>query len=178
MPELIKYKTFLTYLFAKMRKTSLWSIADRIIKYSRRFLFIGRIFKYISIAFAIIETSAVLILSAALLALVIPILFVAIVSFYIADLIIGRRIMSDANLRGALKRDKILIFSGAGSFGESFAEELSKNGAAVFIITASPSRRFISAKYENGVFYVRHAFFFRLKRRMFKGLGDKLIYLL
>ncbi len=178
MPELIKYKTFLAYLLAKLRKTSLWSIADRVIKYSRRFLFIGRIFRYISIAFAIIETSAVLIVSAALIALVIPVLFVALVSFYIADLIIGKRIMSSDNLRDALKRDKILIFSDAGSFGEGFAEELSKNGAAVFIITASPARKFISAKQENGVFYVRHAFFFRLKRRMLKGLDHKLIYLL
>ena len=110
MPELIKHKTFLAYLLAKLRKTSFWNIADRIIKYSRRFLFIGRIFRYISIAFAIIETSAVLIISAALIALVIPILFVALVSFYIADLIIGRRIMSGADLRFALKRDRIMIF--------------------------------------------------------------------
>lgn len=178
MPEIVKYKTFVTYLFARLRSTSIWSLADRAVKYTRRFLLVGRILKYISIAFAIIETSAVLLLAAAALAVIIPIAFVALTGVYIADLVIGARILRSSQLRDFLSRERIYVISQAGDFGEGFARELLQSGAAVFVITAAPSRKFISARLDDGVYYVRHAFFFRLKRRMLAKREDRLTYLL
>ncbi len=178
MPEIVKYKTFVTYLVARLRSTSIWSLADRVIKYTRRFLLVGRILKYISIAFAIIETSAVLLLAAAALAVIIPVAFIALTAIYIADLVIGARILRSRQLREYLSRERICVISQAGEFGEGFARELSDGGGAVFVITAAPSRKFISARYEDGVYYVRHAFFFRLKRRILTKRADRLTYLL
>lgn len=178
MPELVKSKTFIAYIIAKLRSTSVWSLADRIIKYARRFMLVGRILRYISIAFTVIETSAVLILSAAVIAVLLPIMFIALVSFYIAEIIIGGRIMRSREMCGMLSRKQIYIISQAGDFGEGLAVELSRGGAAVFVITASLNKRFISAEQINGVYYIRHAFFFRLKRRMLEKNADKLIYLM
>ena len=178
MPEILKYKTFVTYLVARLRSTSVWSLADRVIKYTRRFLLVGRILKYISIAFAIIETSTVLLLAVTVAAVIIPIAVVALTAVYIADLVVGARILRSRQLREYLSRERICVMAQAGDFGEGFARELSDGGEAVFVITAAPKRRFISAKMESGVCYVRHAFFFRLKRRMLVKCEDRLTYLL
>lgn len=178
MPELISAKTLLSYIYARLRQTSVYGIADRVIKYARRTLFIGRIIRTISVIFALVETSAVVLLSAAAIAVLLPITVVALAALYTADTIIGGRTLASRELRCDLSRERIYVISQAGGFGEGLAAELSRSGAAVFVITASLKKKFVSAQKTDGVYYVRHAFFFRLKRRMLTRHKDKLIYLL
>ncbi len=178
MPDLIKSKTFLTYIYARLRQTSVYGIADRVIKYARRTLFIGRIIHMISVIFALIETSAVLLLSVAAVTALLPVAVITLAALYTADIIIGGRILASRELRCDLSRKRIYIISQAGDFGEGFAAELSQAEATVIVITASLKKKFLSAVKIDGVYFVRHAFFFRLKRRMLSKCEDKLIYLL
>ncbi len=178
MPDITKYNTLITYLTARLQKTTLYSTFDRIVKYGRRFLFITRIFRYIGIAAAIIETSAVLILTAAVTLVLIPIILIVLTGFFIADIIIGRRILKSRELAKYLTRERIYVILDAGSFGKGYANELAADGAAVFSVTADPKEQFVSAKKRDGVYYIRHAFFFRLKRKRLNQMKDKLIYLL
>ncbi len=178
MPDLLKYKTFIGYAAAKIRSTSLWNTADRTFKYARRFLFFTRIFRYIRTAISIIEASAALIVFAALVIVFIPITLLFLVVFAIADLIIGTRLLKGGALRSALGRDSVYIISEAGNFGEGFARELSKKGAAVFILTSSLRYKFISLTERDGIYYIRHAFFFRLKRKKLDKLNENITYLL
>ena len=178
MPDLLKYKTFISYAAAKIRSTSIWNTADRTFKYTRRFLFLTRIFRYIRTAVNIIEASAALIAVTALVIVLVPITIFFLIGFAIADFIIGTRILRGETLQKALGCDSIYIISKAGNFGESFARELSKDGATVFIITSALDRKFISLTESGGIYYIRHAFFFRLKRKKFTELNEKITYLL
>ena len=178
MPDLLKHKTLTAYLIAKLRATSIWIGFDRILKYTRRFFFLTRILRYIRIVVTIIETSTVLILFAALFIALIPILAVLIIMFTVSELIIGTRILKSDKLRLALSREHIYIISDAGVFGEGYARELADRGSSVFILSASLQKRFISLTESNGIYFIRHAFFFRLKRRYLAALTNKTVYLL
>ncbi len=178
MPDLLKHKTLTTYLIAKLRSTSFWNAVDRLLKYTRRFLFLTRVLRYIRIAVTIIETSTVLILFTALLIAFIPIFAVLLIMLTVAEIIIGTRILKSEELRLALARERIYIISDVGKFGEDFARALTDNDGTVFILSASLKRRFISLTKSNGVYYIRHAFFFRLKRRHLSALSHKTVYLL
>ena len=178
MPDLLKYKSYISYVAAKIRTTSIWNAADRTFKYTRRFLFFTRIFRYIKTAINIIETSAALVVLAALIIVLIPIALLFLIGFAIADFIIGTRILKGEVLRRALGRDSVYIISEAGNFGEGFARELSEKGASVFIITAAWNHKFISLTESGGIYYIRHAFFFRLKRKKLTELNKKITYLL
>ena len=178
MPDITQYNTLIAYLLARLRSTTLYATLDRILKYGRRFLFVSRILKYIGIAAAIIETSAVLILTAAAVIVLIPIMAAILAIFFVSDVIISGRILKSKSLADYLSRERIYVILCAGRFGEDFAKKLANEGAAVFLVTADPKKQFISAKDRDGVYYIRHAFFFRLKRKILKGVKDKLIYLL
>ncbi len=178
MPELISCKTLITYVYSKMRKSSLYGIFERLSRLARRFTLVARIFSYIRITVTVIETSAVLILFAAVLALLIPLIIIILAVLAVSDYFIGRRILKSERLAKVLARERVYIISEAGDFGEGFARELTKSGAAVFVISASPSRRFISAQNEGGVYYIRHAFYFRLKRRKLSDISHKTVYLI
>ena len=178
MPDLLKYKTFISYLAAKIRSTGFWSAADRTFKYARRFLFFTRIFRYIRITVSIIEASAALIALTALIIALVPIALLFLIGFTIAELVIGNRILRSELLRQALDHKSIYIISQAGYFGKGFAKELSESGSAVFIITSALDGKFISLTERDGVYYIRHAFFFRLKRKKLTKLNEKITYLL
>jgi len=178
MPDLIEHKYLVTFLIKRVREHSLFSAAKRAITYSRRFFLIGRIIKYLGIAVAVIEASAALIFITAVTLVLIPIILLAIVGFTVSDRIIGTHILASVAFAKYLERDRIYVISEAGTFGEGFAKELAEAGAAVFVITGDPSRRFICARMQNGVFYIRHAFYFRLKRKRLSALSHKLTYLL
>ena len=178
MPELIKCKTLITYIIEKIRATSLYAAADKALRYARRFMLVTRILGYIRIAAAIIETSALLILLAAVIVVLIPLILIALAVFAAADFLIGRRLLHSSELASALKRDRVYVIAETGQFGDGFAGELAGGGAAVFVITASPSEHFICAVRRGGVYYVRHAFFFRLKRRLLMSAADKTVYLM
>lgn len=178
MPDLTKYNSLIAYLIAKLRSTTAYSAFDRALKYTRRFLWISRIIRYIGIAATVIETSAVLVVTAALFIVLIPLLALTSAVFLSADIIIGTRLIKSPKLDEYLSRKEIIIFSHAGSFGSGYAKELAEEGSAVFVVEADLSGKFICMKKENGVYYVRHAFFFRLKRKRLNKLKHKLTYLL
>ena len=119
-----------------------------------------------------------LIIFSAALIVAIPVLAVIFAVLAAADRIIGTRLLGSSELDEACSRERIYIIADAGSFGDGFARELSDGGATVFVLTASPTKRFICAARLNGVYYVRHAFFFRLKRRRLVELQSKTVYLM
>ena len=178
MPEITHYNTTVSYLLAWLRSTAVYNALGRLIRYSRRFLFITRIFKYISIAAAIIETSAVLILAAAITVVLIPIALLVTAVFSAVSLIISVKIIKSPVLSEYLKRERIYVIADSGNYGKAMARELTDGGYAVFLITPSPKEHFVCARWEKGVLLVRHSFFFNLKRKKLNKLQDKLIYLL
>lgn len=178
MPELISCKTLITYVYSKIRKSSAYSIFERVSKVMRRFTLVTRILTYIRIAVTVIEASAVLILFAAILITLIPLILITLAAFAVLDFFIGRRILRGNRLKEALTCERVYIISEAGYFGEGLARELADGGAAVFVISASPSRRFICASSRGGVWYIRHAFYFRLKRKKLSEISSKVVYLI
>lgn len=178
MPELISCKTLITYVISKMRKSSLYGTLNRAYRIARRFTLITRIIRYIRVTVTVIEASAVLILFAAVLIALIPLAVLLLAVLAILDCFIGRRILESDSLARALACERVYIIAAADRFGEGFARELVAGGAAVFVISVSPLRRFISASEYDGVWYVRHAFYFRLKRRKLSKISDKTVYLI
>ncbi len=178
LPALIEKKTFAAYLYASLRKTTLYDMLNRTLKLTGRFLFLTRLVGYIYTAIRIIEASAILILLSALLFAVIPLVLITLSVLATVDYILGSRFLRSPELSHALSRDKIYVISRASGFGEGFARELYKSGAAVFVTTGDLKKRFVTVKEESGVFYIRHAFFFRLKRRRFSKEPSKMRYLL
>ena len=177
MPELYNYDNLASFLLAALRKTSAYSIWNKAIKYTRRFMFFTRIFTYIRIAVSTIEASAVLILFAAITVVLLPLVLIVLIGFFIADTVNSRHILRSNELDVMLKKKRVYIICGAGKFGEAFARELSKN-AAVFILTASTKKHFISASVNDGVWYIRHAFYFKLKRKRLPEINAKITYLM
>lgn len=178
MPELIRCKTFITYIIAKIRKSSAYGVFDKISRVLRRFTLAARILRYIHIAFTIIEASAVLILFAAIFLALIPIVLITFAVLAILDFFVGRRVLKSKGLADALDRERVYIISEVSQFGEGYARELVRGGAAVFVITSRLDKRFISAREADGVYYIRHAFYFRLKRKKLKNISHKTVYLI
>ena len=177
MPELYNYKSLVPFLLATIRKTSVYSLVSKALKYTRRFMLLTRIFTYIRITVSIIEASAVLILFTAILLAVFPLILLTFIGFLIADTVNSRRILKCDDLSDTLAKKRVYVICTAGNFGENFAHELSE-GAAVFILTASPQKRFITAKKERGVWYIRHTFYFKLKRKKLSKINSKIVYLM
>lgn len=178
MPDFISTDYYITFILRYIRKTTLFNAVKRAADKLRRFFLVGRIIKYAGIAVSVIEASAALVFVTALILAAIPIALIAVIIFAAADRIIGSRLLSDLRLSEYLSRKQVIVIREAGSFGEGFARELAQGGAAVFVITGDPSRRFICAREINGVYYLRHAFYFRLKRKRFNNMAEKLSYLL
>lgn len=178
MPDFIKSKYFLSFLFKRIRGTAFYVTVQRAITYSRRFFLIGRIIRYIGIAVTVIETSAALIFLSALTLALIPVAVILLLFFFISDLVIGSRLLKSDEVCEYLGRKRIFVISEAGNFGKGLAKELAENGSAVLVVTWDPSMRFISGKMQDGVFYIRHAFYFRLKRKRLSSLSDRLVFLL
>lgn len=178
MPDFIKSNYLLTFLVGAVRKNTFVGVARRAFAHFRRFFLIGRIIRYIRIAASVIEASAALIFITAVILALIPPTLLALAGFAIADRVIGTRALRSRELAAYLTRDRIVIMDGAAAFGEGFAAELARSGTAVFIVTADPSRRFVSAVRKNGVYYIRHAFYFRLKRKFLSKHSDRITYLL
>ncbi|MBE6612525.1 MAG: hypothetical protein E7632_08530 [Ruminococcaceae bacterium] len=176
--DLLAKNTFSSYLWASIRKTSLYAAADRIATLTRRFLFLTRIFHYITIAVTIIETSAVLILIAAALVVLVPLALLLLLILTAADFFIGRRMLMCGELDDTLSKEKIAVIAGVGRYGEGMAQSLAASGYGVIVITADIRRRFFTARCMDGVWYVRHAFFFRLKRTRLSRMPERMIYLL
>ncbi len=177
MPELYNYKNLTSFLLAALRQTSVYSLVGKALKYTRRFMFFTRIFTYIRITVSVIEASAVLILLAAIILVMLPLVLIVFIGFFIADLLNSRRIFKSDMLEVMLQKERVYIICTAGNFGEEFAHELSKN-AAVFILTASLKRRFVTALCEGDVWYIRHSFYFKLKRKKLSKINSKIIYLM
>lgn len=178
MPDFIKSNYFFSFLVRLIRKNSFYGAVRRAYSHLKKFFLIGRIVRYLRIAVSIIEASAALIfISAAVLALI-PLLLLSLIGFAVADRVIGSKIIRSREFNDYLQRHSIIIICGAAAFGEGFAAELARSGTAVFIVTADPSRRFVSAVRKNGVYYIRHAFYFRLKRKFLSKHSDRITYLL
>ena len=178
MPELISCKTLLTYVYSKMRKSSAYSIFERVSKVARRFTLVARILGYIRIAFTVIEASAVLILFATVLIAIIPLILIVLAAFALLDYFIGGRILESGKLEKTLSCERVYIISEAGGFGEGLAHELAQSGAAVFVVCASLAKGFVCAEERDGVWYIRHAFYFRLKGRKLSKISEKTVYLI
>ena len=178
MPDLIKHETLISFLFARVRATGVWESARGLYKYARRALLFTRILRYLRITLAIIEASAVLLLFAAVLAVLIPVFLLFGSILAAADFIVGKRILKSEALALELSKKRIYVIGQAGVFGEGLARSLADADSAVFVITAAPKKRFLAAKASDGVYYIRHSFFFRLKRQKLSKLSDKTVYLL
>ncbi len=178
MPDFIKSNYFLPFLLGRFRGTSFFAVCKNIAGRLRRVFLIGRILRYIGIAVSVISASATLIAATAFFLLLIPLLALFATAAFLADRAVGSRIIKSRRLCEYLKRERIFVFAEAGGFGCGFAEAMATDGAAVFVVTQSPSRPFISAEFKNGVYYLRHPFYFRLKRRYLKHMQEKITYLL
>ncbi len=175
--DLLEQRTFIGYLLSCLRQTSIFALYSHISAYLRRFLFVTRIARWASIAFRVIESSVILIFLCSILLCLLPIVIVILVIAAICDYFGGKRILSSQALLSAMERERIYCITHAGTFGEGFAAELAKSGT-VFVITADLRRPFFCARQEDGVFYIRHAFFFKLKRKYFCKMNDKMRWLL
>ena len=73
IPDILLAKNLPSLYYNRLRRTTFWGLADRIFKYSRRFLLVGRILKYTAMAIVFIETSALLLSTAVIIILLLPI---------------------------------------------------------------------------------------------------------
>ena len=178
MPDFLKYNTFVSYLLAFLRSTSLYAMASRVMKYAKRFWFVTRIIKYVSVAAAIIETSAFLVAFAAVLTVTVPILVVLLTAITVADIIISEKLLRCRYFAEYIQDKHICVFLANSGRNDRFPAMLTEKNMAVFIVTADPAKRFISYRYQNGIYYIRHALFFRLKRRRFNKSNNRIIYIL
>ena len=176
--DLIEKPTLFRYLAARIRKTPLYLIARRAAAWPRRFLFLTRLFRYLTITLAVIESSVILMLAAAVVMALLPPALLIAAGILAADFFASRRILASGAMDAALARERIYILARAGRFGDGFARELAASGAAVLVLTADPRRRFLGAAEQHGVWYLRHTFFFRLKRRKLAACMPRIRWLL
>ena len=173
-PELLTANNLFSFYYSRIRHTTLWSLADRVIKYSRRFLFITRIVRYSAVIVSIIEKSVLLILISTLILTVLPILAAGSVAMLTAESIVTNKRLRELDLR--LDREEIFVFAGVGEYGEAWTRSLSEV-AAVYIVANPLKHRFIAAKADGGIIYVSKSFFLRLRRDYFDSTPEKMRYL-
>ena len=174
LPDILTAKNLLSFYIKRIHSTPVWTIADRIMTYSRRLLFVTRILKYAALIISIIETSAILIVTATFLLAFLPVILFVAVIFNVADDINGSRLLKKLDLR--LDRDKIYVFFKTGRFGENTAREFGKE-SAVFIVSNVFRHRFFTAKADGDVIIINKAFFIRLRQRYFNAVPEKMQYI-
>ncbi len=174
IPDILLAKNLPSLYYNRLRKTTLWGLADRVVKYSRRFLLIGRILKYTAMAIVFIETSALLLSTVLILLLLLPLIAAGFVIYLLAERLLAAHIEKRLDLR--LDSDRIYVFFRAGDFGQDMAASLANN-SAVYIVKSMRELHFIGAVTDGNMIYVSRAFFLRLRQKYFDKLNDKLCYL-
>ncbi|MBQ8510846.1 MAG: hypothetical protein IJ493_13175 [Clostridia bacterium] len=165
LPTILTKHSYITYLYDRLRATSLWSATERIAAYSRRFLFITRLLKWIAAAVAVIETSAMLLTAAALLLILLPALLAVAGGLALAAYIDGNRKLHSLTLG-----DRVIVFFAEGGI------RLGLDGC-VFVVTDSLRHRFLTMQQRDGVYYIRRSFFIRLRKRYFDKMPQRMIYI-
>lgn len=174
LPEILTSKNLFSLYYKKMRSTTVWGLADRLIKYSRRFMLVTKIIKYATLIVAFIETSAMLIVAATILLIALPISLIAIAIAAIADRISSKHKLDELDLK--LDRDEIYVFFNVGKFGEAYARKLAE-GAAVYIVASPLHKRFFTARPDGDITYISKSFFMRLRRDYFDETPGKMRYI-
>ena len=174
IPDILLAKNLPSFYYNRLRRTTFWGLADRIFKYSRRFLLIGRILKYTVMAIVFIETSALLLSTAVIIILLLPIAAAAFLLYLLVERLMAARIEKRLNLR--LDSERIYVFFRAGEFGQVLAQNLAVD-SAVYIVKGLRELRFIGAAVDGNVIYLSRAFFLRLRQKYFDKLPEKLCYI-
>ena len=174
IPDILLAKNLPSLYYNRLRRTTFWGLADRIFKYSRRFLLIGRILKYTVMAIVFIETSALLLSTAVIIILLLPIAAAAFLLYLLVERLMAARIEKRLNLR--LDSERIYVFFRAGEFGQVLAQNLAVD-SAVYIVKGLRELRFIGAAVDGNVIYLSRAFFLRLRQKYFDKLPEKLCYI-
>ncbi|HIX93704.1 MAG TPA: hypothetical protein H9681_12610 [Firmicutes bacterium] len=174
IPDILLAKNLPSLYYNRLRRTTFWGLADRIFKYSRRFLLIGRILKYTAMAIVFIETSALLLSTAVIIILLLPIAAAAFLLYLFVERLMAARIEKRLNLR--LDSERIYVFFRAGEYGQLLAQNLAVD-SAVYIVKGLRELRFIGAAVDGNVIYLSRAFFLRLRQKYFDKLPEKLCYI-
>lgn len=174
IPDILLAKNLPSLYYNRLRQTTFWGLCDRVVKYSRRFLLIGRILKYTAMAIVFIETSALLLSTVLIILLLLPLIAAGFVVYLLIERLLAARIEKRLDLR--LDSDRIYVFFRAGDFGQDYAQRLANN-SAVYIVKGMRELRFIGAVTDGNVIYCSRAFFLRLRQKYFDKLPDKLCYI-
>lgn len=174
IPDILLAKNLPSLYYNRLRRTTFWGLADRVYKYSRRFLLIGRILKYTAIAIAFIETSALFLSTVVIILLLLPIAAAAFLLYLLIERLMAARIEKRLNLR--LDSERIYVFFRAGEYGQVLAQSLAVD-SAVYIVKGLRELRFIGAAVDGNVIYLSRAFFLRLRQKYFDKLPEKLCYI-
>lgn len=174
IPDILLAKNLPSLYYNRLRRTTFWGLADRVYKYSRRFLLIGRILKYTAMAIVFIETSALLLSTAVIIILLLPIAAAAFLLYLLVERLMAARIEKRLNLR--LDSERIYVFFRAGEYGQLLAQNLAVD-SAVYVVKGLRELRFIGAAVDGNVIYLSRAFFLRLRQKYFDKLPEKLCYI-
>ena len=174
IPDILLAKNLPSLYYNRLRRTTFWGLADRIFKYSRRFLLVGRILKYTAMAIVFIETSALLLSTAVIILLLLPIAAAGFLLYLLIERLIAARVEKRLNLR--LDSERIYVFFRAGEYGQLLAQNLAVD-SAVYIVKGLRELRFLGAAVDGNVIYLSRAFFLRLRQKYFDKLPEKLCYI-
>ncbi len=181
-----EYKSVFGFYADSIKANSLFSRANKLMKYARGYFIISRIIKYMSIVISFIETSAALIAISAILLVLIPVFFAAAAVFSLFYLIQYRNFSRE--LAPALNdSEKVMfIYSGSGwtskksAFLRGMARDFKKEGYTVFVVSRPVLKGGINpvVKEEEGLWIIKLNCYYIAKRKLLKDVDkSKLTYL-
>lgn len=186
-----KNRSYFSYLFSQLKRTTLWTRTDHIIKYSRFYLFLTRSFKTFMTVTLWLQTSAAFIILATAAVTVIPVFVVLSTAALITTWLYRRRF--NRLLTEAIGDRAVTVFivtneknfSEDTYFRELVARTAQKKEEVVFVVSPffwsmrglGGRGMYTCARQEgDNVWLLRNYYFFYFKRTILSRLADRTTY--
>jgi len=168
-----EYGNIFSYFIDLVKTNGVFTRANKIMKYTRRYFFISRIIKYMSLIITFIETSAILVVISTVILVSIP---VTLVSLGIVSLFEKRHHKKyDVDIEHMINHhDKIMFiyasrgfYSKKSSFLRGMSKDFADQGYMVFVVSNSLlNDRFSTArKIDDSVTLIKLNYFYHIKKK-------------
>ncbi len=179
-------KSFLTYMWASFRGSTLYAHWTGLLTYLRRFRTVALVLRITSFVFAILETGALVILSTVIFVILLPLALALLMGILLTVLIEGHRTNRMLRHLTEDRRVCVLFFhAGEGKYLRWNAGDLAERGYVVLVLSpylisrrGMGNRRFYCTATElcNRVFLIRRYYFFNLQKHVLSNRETVWIY--
>ncbi len=169
----LKYKNYLSYLYANAKKTTLAHKIKSIYSFLKKYILVGRIFRYLRIFFVWIQTGAYFLIFSTALFILIPLLSISVLVFFLYSSALHKK-YNKYFLRLTKNKNVCISFS---ENENTIPEKCSSEDIYIYVIT-NPFTQLTECvrKINSNTFYISMSYFYSMKKHILDKNKTNVVY--